>query len=105
MPTLLLAVRAGFVVELIRRFIVKCRVWPELVVLRELPLQSCLGSADAIIGMQIDILVLNATPQPFHKHVVPPAAFPIHADLDSVILQQPGKFQTGELAALVGVDV
>ena len=46
--------------------------------------------------MQVHLLVLSA---PLHEHVVPPAAFSIHADLDTVVLQQ-----ASELAALVSVE-
>lgn len=76
----------------------------DLVVSREVALQSCLGCADGVIGMQIDLLVLDAAPEPFHEYVVPPASFAVHADPDVVVLQQTGEFLTGELAALVGVE-
>jgi hypothetical protein len=47
--------------------------------------------------MQIDLLVLDAAPEPFHEHVIPPAAFAVRADLDAVVPQQAGEFQAGEL--------
>jgi hypothetical protein len=40
----------------------------------------------------------------YAEHVVGPAGFSIHADLDTVVLQQTRGVQTGELAALVGVE-
>ena len=76
----------------------------ELVVTCEVSLQASLGIAHRVIGMQIDFLVFHAPPEPFHKHVVTPSAFAIHADLDTIVFQQAGEFLAGELAALVGVE-
>ncbi len=39
--------------------------------------------------MQIDIFVFDALPQSLDKHVVPPAPFPVHADLEALVLQEP----------------
>src|SRR3982074_3100174 len=60
--------------------------------------------ADAVVGMQIDLLVLDRLPEPLDEDVVTPAAFTVHADLDAVILEHLGKLGAGELAALVGVE-
>ena len=54
--------------------------------------------------MQVDFLVFHAFPEPFDKHVINPAAFAIHADLDAVALDQADELRAGELAALVGVE-
>ena len=75
-----------------------------LVVERQVALQALLRGADGLVGVQIDLLVFDALPESFHEHVVPPAAFPIHADLDAVVLQQPREFLAGELAPLIGVE-
>jgi hypothetical protein len=47
---------------------------------------------------------LTLFPEPFHEYVIPTAVCDVHADLDSVVFQQAGKIQVGELAALVGVE-
>jgi hypothetical protein len=36
--------------------------------------------------VEIHLLVFDAFPESFHEHVVAPAAFPVHADLDAVLL-------------------
>jgi len=48
--------------------------------------------------------VLNRPPQPLNEQVVVVAPFSIHADLDSVPLEEPGESLAGEVAALVGVE-
>lgn len=63
-----------------------------------------LGLADAVVDIQIHLFVFHTPPEPFHEYVIPPAALSIHADLDTVVLQQARKVQAGELAALVGVE-
>ena len=60
--------------------------------------------ADAVIGMQIDLLVLDRLPEPLDEDVVSPAPFTIHADADAARLERASELQTGELAALVGVE-
>ena len=54
--------------------------------------------------MQIYLFVFDALPKPFDKHIVTPATLAVHTDLDTVILQQPGEFQAGELATLVSIE-
>ena len=68
-----------------------------LVVLDKAFPQSALCIIDTVVSMQIDLFVFHTPPQPFHEHVVPPAAFAVHADLDAAVLQQLGKFEAGEL--------
>ena len=55
----------------------------------------------AVVSVQIYFFVFDALPKPFDKHIVTPATLAIYTDLDTVILQQPGEFQVGELATLV----
>jgi len=66
--------------------------------------RSLTGCADAVVGPQIHLLVLHTPPQPFHEHVVSPAASDAHAGLDAMVFQQPGELLADELAALVGVE-
>src|SRR5262249_56832990 len=44
--------------------------------------------ADAVIGMQIDLLVLDDSPQALDKNIVSPRALAVHADRDAVVGQQ-----------------
>ena len=75
----------------------------ELVVSSEVSLQTRFGIAHAVVGVQIDFLIFDALPQPLHEHVIPPAAFAVHADLDAVDFQQSREIEA-ELAALIGVE-
>src|SRR5260370_24999870 len=56
-----------------------------------------LGNAD--IGVEVDFLVFEASPQSLDKDVVHAAPLAIHADGDLVALQGAGEVVAGELAA------
>src|SRR5207244_7759390 len=60
--------------------------------------------ADAVIGPQVHLLVFDAAPEPFDKHVVPPRALAVHADRDAVVGEHAGKSLSGELRALIRVE-
>ena len=53
--------------------------------------------------MQINLFVFDRFPQPLDKYVVAPAAFAVHAYLDSMRCQRVDERRAGELAALVGI--
>ena len=59
---------------------------------------------DGVVGVQVDLFVLEGAPESFDEDVVPPAAPPVHADLDAVLEQAPGEGGAGELTALIGVE-
>ena len=75
---------------------------PHLVIERQVPPHALMGGADAVIGPQIHLLVLHTPPQPFDKHVVPPAAGAVHADLDAMVFQQSRELLAGELGGWLG---
>jgi hypothetical protein len=77
---------------------------PGVGVARQIALQALVGGTDGFIRMQIDLLVCDTFPQPLDKHVIPPAAFPLPADLDPVGFQSSRELLAGELAALLGVE-
>jgi hypothetical protein len=52
----------------------------------------------------MDLLVLQAAPQPLDKDVVQPAPAAVHADPHSGGFQLVGKCRAGELRTLVGVE-
>ena len=62
------------------------------------------GLGDALVGMQVDVLVLHALPQPLDEHVVDPAPLAVQADPDGVGLENLGEVVACELAALIGVE-
>ncbi len=62
------------------------------------------GFSAILICFQIYFFVFLCPPQPLDEQVVVIASFPIHTDLDSVLLQELGEGLTGELGTLVGVE-
>ncbi len=56
------------------------------------------------VGVDVDLLVFNRPPEPFHHDVVPPSALAVHADLHTRIGQHLREVPAGELAALIGVE-
>jgi len=77
---------------------------PGLVVERQIACYPLVRGLDGVVRVQIDLLVFEASPQPFHEHVVAPAPFAIHADLNAVLAQELCELLAGELAPLVGVE-
>jgi hypothetical protein len=47
---------------------------------------------------------MSAFPEPFHEHVISPAAFPVQADLEAVVRQKPRDLLAGKWAPLIGVE-
>src|SRR5882762_5788213 len=63
-----------------------------------------LSRSDVAIGMQVNLLVFEAAPQPLDEDVVHAAPLAIHANRDLVPPQHAGEVVAGKLAALVGVE-
>jgi len=61
------------------------------------------GLRGALVGLQVNLLVLDALPEPFNEDVISPATFAVHADRNAVGFECLGKFQAGKLTALVAV--
>ena len=53
---------------------------------------------------QVNLFVLQRTPQPFNEDVVETTAAPVHADRDAARFQLAGEFLAGELRTLVAVE-
>ena len=64
------------VVSLIGRPAVKARVRAAAIVEIEIPSDRGTCVRHAVVGVQIDLLVLHRPPEPLHEHVVPPSALP-----------------------------
>jgi hypothetical protein len=60
-----------------------------------------MGLTDRLIRVERHFLVFEAPPEPFHEHVVAPAASPVHADLDALAFRQSGELLAGELTPLI----
>ena len=96
--------RQVVIVHLVWRLPVKRPVRSGLGLERYLTFYNQVRGADGLIGVQIDLLVFDALPESFDKHVVPPTPFPVHADLNAVVCQEPRELQAGELAPLIGIE-
>lgn len=57
-----------------------------------------------LVGPQVDVLVLHATPQALDEHVVQPTTTTVHADRHVVRLEYARERLRRELGALVGVE-
>ena len=68
--------RSAFTVDLTRGSVFERLVGPLLVVPMKIPDQSAIQFSDRFVAPNIDILVFEASPKPFDKHIVesPPAA-------------------------------
>src|SRR5205814_2396816 len=64
---------------------------------------TSLGLGNGRIGVEVHLLVFEASPQSLHEDVVHAAALAVHADRYAVALQRAGEVVTGELAALVSI--
>ena len=53
---------------------------------------------------QIDVLILDGTPEPLHKHIIQGPSLAIHADSDAVLLEYREKAFRGELCALIAIE-
>src|ERR1700730_15312451 len=62
------------------------------------------GVAGAVVGPQIHLLVLDAAPQAFDEHVVPPSPLAVHADRNAIVGEHAGECRARELRALVRVE-
>lgn len=76
----------------------------DLIVERQLLLHTLVRCPDGLIRVQVDLLVCEASPQPFHEYVVSPAPVAVHADVDAMLGQQPRELLARELASLVRVE-
>lgn len=66
-------------VHLVGRAVVEGLMQTPAVVKIEVRSQLCTCVASIPIGMQVDVLVFHAAPEPLHKHVVYPSSLAVHA--------------------------
>ena len=78
---------------------------PLAVVKGQIPTNRSSGLGDTVVGLQIDLLVFDAAPEPLDKHIVAPGTLAIHADRDLVLEEHAGEVVAGELAALIRVEI
>src|SRR5262249_39023999 len=91
-------------VDLARRAIAQALVLALFVIEVEPGADPSLSLGDAGIGVEIDLLVFEAAPQPLDEDVVHIATLAIHADRDCVVLQRTGEVVAGDWVAWVGIE-
>ncbi|MDB5924990.1 MAG: hypothetical protein JWN13_3926 [Betaproteobacteria bacterium] len=82
---------------------VKRAMSPAPVVEIDISSKPRLGVRYTVVGVQIDLFVLDRLPESFHEHVVAPRALAVHANGNAVLGEQVGELRAGELATL-GVE-
>ena len=85
---------AGLAVNLIRRPAAKRLVGPRGVVEGEVVSRAGSRVGRQLVGLEVDLLVFHAAPQPLNKHVVKPmaTALAVHADADTAGLEPADEF-------------
>ena len=56
------------------------------------------GLADAAVGLEMNLLVFDAAPQPLDEDIVPPSAFAVHADRNAVVGERAGEDRATSMA-------
>lgn len=70
----------------------------------EVPVERLLQVSAILEGCEVNALVFDAAPEPFHEDVVMVAALTVHADPDAMFFENACEGLAGELDALIGVE-
>ena len=89
----------AFFVNSPRRAIAEALVLTLVVVEAEPGANAGLGLGHSRIGVEVDLLVLQAAPQSLDKDIVHASPLAVHTDGDLVALQSGGELVAGKLAA------
>src|SRR5688572_2597243 len=87
-----------------RRAVAERGVRAHLIVEAEIPADRGAGLGDRVVSSEVDLLVLDRSPEPLDEDVVAPGTLAVHADGDPISGQRTGESLAGELAALIGVE-
>src|SRR5471032_2563219 len=79
-------------------------MWPPAVVEVQVAADRSAGLANAVVGVQIHLLIFDAAPQSLDEDIVPPSPFAVHADRNVVVSEHTGEGQARELRALIRVE-
>ncbi len=72
-------------------------VWSFIVVVVEVGLDSVFCFLNGFVIFEVDFLILQRPPEPFHKDIVNCSSFAVHADKDTGIFQNFGMARACEL--------
>lgn len=70
----------------------------------EICTQSLGGLSHALIVLEIDFLILDASPESLHEDVVPAPSPSVPTDSDAFLFESVGEIFTGELRSLIAVE-
>lgn len=79
-------------------------MWASAIVRGQISANADAGLGHGLVGVEVDSLVFDRTPEPFDEHVVPPRTLAIHRDGDFRFLQHRREVHRGELRSLVGIE-
>src|SRR5450756_2176315 len=79
-------------------------MWSPAVVEVQVAADRSAGLADAVVGVQIHLLIFDAAPKPLDEDIIPPGPFAVHADCNVVVGEHTGEGRASELRALICVE-
>src|ERR1700675_4258108 len=83
---------------------VKARMGPQAIIEIQISAEGSPRDADAVVGMQINLLVFDRFPNALDENIVAPGALAVHADRDLAGDQNARKGFPRELAALISIE-
>ncbi len=78
-----------FPVHAIGRASVQRAMRPEVIIEVDVVFEPLLRVTNRLVRVEIDLLLLEASPETLHKDVIPPPAAAIHTDLDALVSVSP----------------
>ena len=75
-----------------------------LIVEQEIFTQTVTGFQNIPVIVQINVFLLYASPQSFHKNVIQAAPSSVHADLNVVCLKNARELWASEMTALIRIE-
>ena len=79
-------------------------MWASSIVKGQITADADAGLGYGLVGVKVDLLVFDRTPEPLDEDVVPPRTLAIHRDGDFRLLQHRREVHRGELRALIRVE-
>lgn len=77
---------------------------PGQIVMPEVLVERLLQVVSVLEGREVDALVFDAPPEPFHEDFVMVVALAVHADPDAMAFENACEGITGELDTLIRID-
>src|SRR5450756_2292363 len=79
-------------------------MWSPGVVEVQVAADRSAGLADAVVGVEIHLLIFDAAPKPLDEDIIPPGPFAVHADCNVVVGKHTGEGRARELRTLIRVE-